>query len=297
MEGSISKRSSLVIVAVAALIGFGVFAVIRSIQNVVVAPPLIVKEIKNIGPERKTIGFSVEGRKIEAFTYRSTSEKKTNSSKRLLLVGGIHGGYEWNSVVLAYELMDYFALNPGAIPVNEEITIIPNANPDGVYRIIGREGRFAIKDVPKDIDQSAGRFNAHDVDLNRNFDCNWNLKGIWRGKTVGTGSKAFSEPESIALRDYILTLKPQAVVFYHSQADAVYASKCNDEILPETLRVMEIYASASGYEAVKTFDAYPVNGASEDWLASIGIPAITVELKTHNDIEFEKNLKGVKALF
>ena len=56
------------------------------------------------------------------------------------------------------------------------------------------------------------------------------------------------------------------------------------------------YAKAGGYQAVKAFDAYPVTGDSEGWLASIGIPAITVELSTHESIEWDKNLAGVKAV-
>ena len=40
------------------------------------------------------IGTSVEGRNIEATTYGS-------GDTHLLLVGGIHGGYEWNSSILA----------------------------------------------------------------------------------------------------------------------------------------------------------------------------------------------------
>ena len=47
---------------------------------------------------------------------------------------------------------------------------------------------------------------------------------------------------------------------------------------------------------MKSFDAYEVNGASEDWLASVGIPAITVELKTHDTVEFDQNLLGIQAL-
>ena len=60
---------------------------------------------------------------------------------------------------------------------------------------------------------------------------------------------------------------------------------------------MNTYAKASGYSAVKTFDSYETTGDSEGWLASIGIPAVTVEFKNHQDTEFQKNISGVKALF
>ena len=77
----------------------------------------------------------------------------------------------------------------------------------------------------------------------------------------------------------------------------MYASQCKDGILPKTLDIMNVYAKAAGYSAVKLFDAYVTTGAADDWLASIKIPAITVELKTHNTVEWEQNLSGIKALF
>jgi len=60
---------------------------------------------------------------------------------------------------------------------------------------------------------------------------------------------------------------------------------------------MDAYSHAAGYKAVRTFDAYEVTGDAEGWLASEHIPAITVELSTHETVEWEKNLSGIKALF
>lgn len=277
---------------IALVLGFLIIALTRS-KPVPVPTPVVEKVVRQ-NPERKVLGKSVEGRSIEAYAYNGGG--LTSAIKKILFVGGIHGGYEWNGVLLAYELMDYLRDNLDAIPANVQVTVLPNANPDGVYKIIGKEGRFALSDVPTTTDQSAGRFNANGVDLNRNFDCKWQPTGTWRSKTVSAGTKAFSEPESDALRDYILQNKPYAVVFYHSQANAVYASQCESGILPATRAIMNTYAKAAGYPAVSTFDAYEVHGAAEDWLASIGIPAITVELKTHESIEWEKNLLGIRAL-
>ena len=62
------------------------------------------------------------------------------------------------------------------------------------------------------------------------------------------------------------------------------------------MAVMNTYANAAGYSAVSSFDAYPVTGDIEGWLASIGIPAITVELASHETVEWERNWRGVTAL-
>ncbi|MDO8569247.1 MAG: M14 family zinc carboxypeptidase [bacterium] len=244
----------------------------------------------NFGSVHTVIGMSVEGREIDAYTYG-------DGEAHLAFVGGIHGGYEWNSVILAYKFMDYLDENPKVIPENLTVTIIPSANPDGVYKVVGKEGRFAIADVATNRPTAPGRFNAHTVDLNRNFDCKWQPKSMWRENIVSAGTKPFSEPEALAIRNFVLENKPDSVVFWHSQSGAVYASQCESGILPETLNIMNVYSRASGYRAVPSFDSYETSGDAEGWLAAIGIPAITVELTTHETIEWEKNLAGVKALF
>ncbi len=256
----------------------------------VVQEPLVEIPVEVPISDRVVIGTSVEGREIDVYTYGSGPTK-------ILFVGGIHGGYEWNSVLLAYQFIDYIKENPSNIPEGVSLSIIPSANPDGVYAVIGKEGRFALSDIPKATGaEGAGRFNAHAVDLNRNFDCKWKPESKWRGKTVSAGTEAFSEPEAQALRDFVLAEKPALAVFWHSQSNAVYASECTAGILPLTRTFMNLYAKNAGYPAVDTFDAYEITGDAEGWLASIGVPAITVELKTHETIEWEKNLFGINAI-
>lgn len=242
-------------------------------------------------PVAEVIGHSVQGREIDAYTYGT-------GPTHLLFVGGMHGGYEWNSVLLAYDAMDYFAAHPEAIPVNLSVTIVPSANPDGVFAEIGKEGRFTLADVPAAPDTAGvGRMNADSVDLNRNFDCHWAATSTWQNKPESAGTAAFSEPESRAIRDLVARISPAAAVFWHSASGTVYASECGNGALAGTLAAMNAYAKAAGYHTSAVFDAYPITGDSEGWLASIGIPAVTVELTTHTAVEFDKNLAGMKALF
>jgi hypothetical protein len=191
--------------------------------------------------------------------------------------------------------MDYLDAHPDLVPKNEKIIVIPDLNPDPFYTALGIQGHFT--DVPNPAaDLTKYRTNANGVDLNRNFDCNWSPHGVWQAKSENTGTAAFSEPETQAFRDFVLPEKPVAVVFWHSAANAVYASQCNNGILPATLDVMNTYAHAAGYQAIKEFNAYVVNGAGEDWLASQNIPAITVEMSTHDKVEWDKNILGIQAL-
>ena len=237
------------------------------------------------------IGKSAGGTEIIANHYG-------NGSKEILFIGGIHGGYSFNTVLLAEKLANNLFSDSSLIPANIKVTIIQNLNPDGSYVFMNNASRFnSLDDSEKLNIRTEGRFNANNVDLNRNFDCNWQPKGIWRQKEVSAGSAAFSEPESAALRDYVLKNKPAAVVFWHSQSNAVYGSMCNADMSDETRAILNAYAKASGYPAKDTFDQYQVSGDATDWLASIGIPAITVELATHQNIEWQKNLAGINALF
>jgi hypothetical protein len=291
-----SRHSISIVVGVCLILGILIFVFIldkKPAETPVVTPTQteVVPVVPEPIPKKAIIGSSREGRVIESYTYGA-------GKQHLIFVGGIHGGYEWNSVLLAYTFVDYLEAHPESIPQGMRITVVPSANPDGLYKVIEKEGRFALIDVPKETGPvGTGRFNSSGVDLNRNFDCKWKSESMWRGNVVSAGTEAFSEPEAKAIRDLVLTKKPTAVIFWHSQANAVYASECENGILPETLTLMNVYAKNAGYPAIDSFDAYPVTGDAEGWLASINIPAITVELKTHETVEWEKNLAGITALF
>ena len=278
-------------VALVVVVGLGIWlAFFLGDKEPEVESPIEVVDTEPDYPIVENIGQSVLGRDIESYTWGDGND-------HLVFVGGIHGGYEWNSVVLAYEFIDWMNQNQGDVPENIKVTVIPSANPDGVFEVVGKIGKISASDVPADADTVFGRFNARGVDLNRNFDCKWQPESTWRGETVSAGSAPFSEPEAVAIRNFALENRPDVFVFWHSKANNVYASECLEGVLPETVEVMNAYSQAAGYGAVELFDAYEVTGDAEGWLASIGIPAVTVELETHESVEWERNLAGVKALF
>lgn len=245
-----------------------------------------------VDKEKTIIGTSVEGRDIVAYHFG------TGTTTEILFVGGIHGGYSWNSAKVAYEAMDFLKTHPENIPAGVKVTIVPVLNPDGLNKVVGTSSaNFSATDVPSSISlQEAGRFNARTVDLNRNFDCDWQEKGTWQKKTVSGGSEAFSEPESRAIKNYISMNPPTAVVVWYSSAGGVFASSCHDGVLPETLTLTNVYAKASGYKAFENFNFYEITGDMVNWLAKEKIPAISILLTNHEDTEWTKNEKGIVAL-
>jgi uncharacterized protein (UPF0333 family) len=280
-------KNKLILIIILILILFSVTSIYFYLNNKNSLRKVIIEEKPKVTHE--LIGKSVEGRNIEAFSYG-------NGENNIFFIGGIHGGYEWNSVILSYKFIDYLNNNPDFIPTKIKITVIPSLNPDGVYKITNKEWPFGISDIPKKVSTAPGRFNANNVDLNRNFDCNWKATSTWQNKTVSAGSEVFSEPESMALKNYVLKNKPISVIFWHSMSGAIYASECKNGILPETKNIMRAYEKGSGYKSNNSFTSYTVTGDAGDWLSSINIPAITVELKTHETIEWEENLAGIKSL-
>jgi hypothetical protein len=239
------------------------------------------------GPEK--IGRSVEGR---AITVRRLGGGGTD----VIIVGGIHGGYEANSILLARELYEHFAANPDQIPEGLTLHFIENMNPDGLYRVTGgvpvAEFDFRTADIVP------GRFNANGVDLNRNWDGDWQPTSFWGTRVVSAGSAPFSEPETQAVRDYFEKVDPAVSVFYQSAADGLWYSGA-DEGWASSRLLAEIYSAASGYRLPEPEAgpvAYEITGSADDYFFELRHPNITVELRTRYSTEFEQNLRGLSAL-
>jgi len=292
-------KNFIIVLIIVILVGVGGYVYIYGVPKAAVAvsdqsvAPVATSSVDS-QPKRDAnealIGTSVEGRDIVAYRYGS-------GAKKLLFVGGIHGGYEWNTVLVAYQLMDYLKENPTIIPSGVEVTVIPVLNPDGLNKVVGTAGRFTAADVPSSqATVVAGRFNANNVDLNRNFDCDWQPSGMWRNTAVDGGSAVFSEPESQAMKEFVEAYAPSAVVGWYSAAGGVYSSDCHGGVLPETKVITGVYAKASGYPGHESFDNYAITGDMVNWLAKNKIPAISVLLTNHQDVEWDKNLAGIKAL-
>jgi hypothetical protein len=232
------------------------------------------------------IGLSSRGFPLTAYQFN-------NGPRHIVIVGGIHGGYEWNTILLAYKAIDYFLEHPAVVPDSITLTIIPAANPDGQELVTGKTNRFTIEDLVEDT--FPGRFNGRDVDLNRNWDCQWAATALWRDRNISGGDRPFSEPETIVLRDFLLQHQPEAVIFLHSAANGVFASGCPDTHQP-SMDLARIYGEAAGYPVYKRFSAYEVTGDAGDWLTTQGISSISVELKNHENLDLEQNLAGILAV-
>lgn len=216
------------------------------------------------------IGYSVNGLPLEMYRFGSGEQER-------LIIAGIHGGYEYNTTNLAFELIGYLELHPEVIPENQILYILPTLNPDGLSNSHGYTGRS----------------NANNVDLNRNWDMNWkptwNPDGCWQYLPITGGIAPFSEPEVTALNDFILQRNLSAVISYHSAALGIFAGGYPDTEISTSLA--EFIAEVAPYPYPPIFTGCEFTGQFTDYLASIGIPAVDIELSNHKDSDFDINLR------
>jgi hypothetical protein len=221
------------------------------------------------------IGYSIQQRPLEVYRFG-------NGEKKRLIVAGIHGGYEANTIDLANELIVYLRDHPSLIPTDKSLYILPSLNPDGA----------AVGAYP------AGRANANNVDINRNFDgfwvADWPRSGCWSQIYLSAGEEPFSESESRALRDFILSQNIEALISYHSAGLGIFAGGQPPDPDSESLAIKLTRASIIyPYPPVETGCLY--TGQLIDWASLLGIAAVDLELANHWGTEFEYNLKVLEA--
>lgn len=225
------------------------------------------------------IGRSIEGREILSYRWGTGNAK-------LALVGGIHGGYEVNTIDLMYNVIEHFRSSPNEISENVTLYIIPSLNPDG-------EARWR---TDTEIQKNAllARNNANNVDLNRNFDCQWQEFSKHRDRTVWAGSQAFSEPETRAIRDFVVSEGIDAIIFYHSQGKWVEDGVCA-ESSQRTKEFGQQVANTIRFRFLSDGSSYEVTGDGPGYFNQIGIVALGIELTNHEDPEFGIQLPGILA--
>jgi hypothetical protein len=220
------------------------------------------------------IGMSVQGRPIEAYRFGTGPVER-------LTVHGIHGGNEFNTILLADQLVAELTNHPEQIPSQVTLYIVRALNPDGEARSHG----------------PAGRANAHGVDLNRNFDAywrlTWNTYGCFTALPITAGPSPFSEPESAALRDFVLAHHFSAVISYHSAGPGIFAAGQPPE--PKSVRLAKAIHAVSAYRYPPLDTGCQYSGDLTDWTALQGIPSIDLELNSYTDPEFGMNLKVMET--
>jgi predicted deacylase len=228
------------------------------------------------------LGDSLEGRAIRGLRITADGDDERPT---LLITGGQHAR-EWIAVSSAMYLADQLISRAGepmyAAALSQlQIVIVPVVNPDG-YAFTWTDQRYWRKN----------RRDGVGVDVNRNFGHGWGGEGASATPEDENyaGAAAFSEPESRAVRDYVLA-HPELVghLDLHSFGELilypwgdVYEAAPDDLQLAATANAAAAAMSMNGreYTALQGVNLYPASGNVVDWTyGEADLHAFTFELR------------------
>ena len=234
----------------------------------------------NIISERLVIGESVEGRDIWAFKI-SDNPNIDEDEPEVLYTSLIHSREPLSMMSLFYfvqKLAEGYNVDDELTYLvnNREMWFVPVINPDGyvfneeIEPFGGGMHRKNRKNT------NCGNGTGRGIDLNRNFGYGWGADNIGSSSDpcseVYRGDSPFSEPETEAVRDFILNHDFKNVLHYHSYSN-LYIHAFGDGSYPEEPDLTthsEIgleMARHNGYYVGTGLDGigYTVNGDAVDW--------------------------------
>lgn len=211
--------------------------------------------IKNFNGKTGVMGYSVKNKPI----YYACVKK--SEFPKVIVQCAIHAR-EYITTHLCLELIERFE-KIGKVGC---VYFVPLMNPDGV-EICQKEKPFY-------------KANARGVDLNVNFDAGWG-KGLHNVFCVNdenyVGERPFSEPETIALRDFTLKVNPNLTISYHSKGEEIYyeffQSKKDKK---RDFQIAKCASKVTGYKIKCPKNSF---GGYKDWcIQTLKIPSLTIEV-------------------
>ncbi len=240
-----------------------------------------------------TIGQSIEGRDIIATEITGPGDA---SGRPVVFFNGCQHAREWISpatvTYVADRLCNLYGTDARVTQLLDKVVvkIVPIVNPDG-YVYTWTNNRFWRKNRRDNGNGTRG------VDLNRNWDINFGGAGASNdpNSDIYHGPFAFSEPETVTVRDYVLADENMvAHVDFHSYSQLIlypwgYADirvpepdysffVAFSQLLSDTIRSVhgEFYTPQQG------IDLYPASGVAPDWTYSQGLKSWTIELRPNS---------------
>lgn len=230
-----------------------------------------LQELAELAPDRvqlHALGASVEGRPLWALRIGGTQPDATP-----MLISGTQHAREWIATMVttcvADRLIRDYDHDPAirAFVDRTELWVMPIVNPDG-YQYSWSTNRYWRK----------SRRDRHGVDLNRNFSVGWGAAGSSHNERseVYRGEYAFSEPETIALRDLAKRERIAVHVDFHAYGQLLLypwgytAAPAKDR--DRFAAVGDRMASAmfakheTRYSLMSSVELYPAGGTMTDWM-------------------------------
>ncbi|XP_077290414.1 carboxypeptidase B-like [Arctopsyche grandis] len=221
-----------------------------------------------------TIGTSHEGRPLKVLRISNGG-----NNKAAWIDGGIHAR-EWISPATVTYIINQFVEdydNESDLIRNIDWYFLPVVNPDG-YEYTHTIDRLWRKN-------RKGKGSCSGVDLNRNFGHHWGGQGTSKNpcSEVYAGSSAFSEPESKAIANFIMTSSAnfKLYVSYHSYGQYILYPWGYDKVVPPDHADLDLVGKQAAQAIQKTGGTpykvgassivlYPAAGGSDDWAKAVG---------------------------
>lgn len=238
-----------------------------------------------------SIGKTLQGRDIWAIHINTSQESlaSSQSTKPGVIFMGNHHAREHLSLEIPLMLAQHLLKNRADAQIAQlldtrDIWIIPMVNPDGAeFDIDTAKYKMWRKNRR---DNKDGNFG---VDLNRNYGFKWGTGGSSKdtGSDVYMGTAPFSEPETQAIRDFVISQPNTKILLsFHTYSELILypwghtydpIGNAKDQAVFEKLaRTM---AAWNKYTPQQSSDLYIASGDTTDWAyGERGIFAFTFEL-------------------
>ncbi|MHC1747579.1 MAG: M14 family zinc carboxypeptidase [Cellulosilyticaceae bacterium] len=234
-----------------------------------------------------SIGKSIQNREIYCVSL--------GEGKRKIHANASHHANEWITSVVLMQSIDMFckAIKGDVNPLGSELSLknvaydfIPMVNPDGVEICIhGLEGQensdFLYEANGYSHDFSRWRSNARGVDLNRNYDADFDLckklSGLERASYgYYQGQFPLSENETKAMAALTQKQNYDLVLAYHTQGEEIYWQYKDYDVLGAR-QYAKAFSEASGYQ-LGVPEASAIAGGYKDWfIGAFKKPGFTIE--------------------
>lgn len=249
----------------------------------------------------RIVGKSYEGRILKTITITNGDGK---TGKNVILMDGAFHAREWISpatvVYVIGELVENFEANAELLQSYDWV-IMPVVNADG-YEYTQWSSAFRLWRKTRQ-PVTVNGLTCYGTDPNRNFDFHWMEKGSSSNpcSEIYAGPNAFSEPETVVVRDIMHTLRGRGIMYLtiHSFGRALYYPWGWGPELPENWEDLHEVGMV-GADAIREYSGteYEVGsstalygeaaGASDDYAFNDGFAlAYTMELPDGGDSGFD----------
>lgn len=243
------------------------------------------------------IGKSVLGNKIFCLKFGEGNKK--------IFINGAHHGNEWITSMLVMRMLEeicYLYRNDLSIGLYDlkkiykkvSLYVCPMVNPDGVNLSVSgltdslspivKNRLISYNENSRDF-KDKWQANINGIDLNHNYDA-----GFLKGKAFEakekifspapsrySGAFPFSEPETAAIKNFMLSFSPDIALAYHSQGEEIYYDYENSAP-PCAEGLAKAMSEISGYKVCLPEGMASYSGFKDWVIEKFRIPAFTIEV-------------------